>query len=313
MREEDASGGAREKGQNMTIHVQNVGKKTEGSPFSWDSKDSLLYALSVGAGVPDPARNLSFTTENSRGVQQQVLPTFAVVLGGSSGSMDKLGDFKLSQILHGGQSVTLHQSLQTSGTVIPISSMSAVYDKGKNAIIEMSTELLDAQTRALVAVSVTSMIIRGEGGFGGESGPSDSWKLPDSAADVIISQSTSPDQALLYRLNGDRNPLHSDPELARMVGFDRPILHGLCTMGFVGRAVMETVSGSEPDAFGSLGVRFASPVVPGDELTTSIWLTAEGAIFQTRVGDHVVLDRGTYTHRAAAGKNPVVTLEAATV
>lgn len=297
----------------MTIHVHNVGKKTEGAPFSWDSKDALLYALSVGAGTPDPARHLSFTTENSRGVQQQVLPTFAVILAGSDGSMDELGDFKLSQILHGGQAITLHQSLQSAGTVVPVSSMSAVHDKGKNAIIEMSTELLDAQTRELVAVSVTSMIIRGEGGFGGEPAPSDSWKVPDIAADVIVSQSTSPDQALLYRLNGDRNPLHSDPELARMVGFDQPILHGLCTMGFIGRAVMEAVSGSDPEAFGTLGVRFASPVVPGDELITSIWLTADGAIFQARVGDQVVLDRGIYTNRTAVGKRSAAGLEAATV
>lgn len=297
----------------MTIHVHNVGKKTEGTPFSWDSRDALLYALSVGAGAPDPTRNLSFTTENSRGVPQQVLPTFAVVLGGSSGSMDELGDFELSQILHGGQSITLHQSLQSSGTVVPVSGMSAVRDKGKNAIIELSTELFDAHTRELVAVSVTSMIIRGEGGFGGKPGPAESWTVPDVAADVVVSQPTSPDQALLYRLNGDRNPLHSDPALARMVGFDKPILHGLCTMGFVGRTVMETVSGSDPELFGTLSVRFASPVVPGDELTTSIWLTEDGAIFQARVGEQVVLDRGIYTHRAAVGNRAAVSTEAATV
>ncbi|KAA0973184.1 hypothetical protein FQ154_19485 [Paeniglutamicibacter gangotriensis] len=297
----------------MTIHVHNVGKKTEGTPFSWDSRDALLYALSVGAGTPDPTRNLSFTTENSRGVPQQVLPTFAVVLGGSSGSMDELGDFELSQILHGGQSITLHQSLQSSGTVVPVSGMSAVRDKGKNAIIELSTELFDAHTRELVAVSVTSMIIRGEGGFGGKPGPAESWTVPDVAADVVVSQPTSPDQALLYRLNGDRNPLHSDPALARMVGFDKPILHGLCTMGFVGRTVMETVSGSDPELFGTLSVRFASPVVPGDELTTSIWLTEDGAIFQARVGEQVVLDRGIYTHRAVVGNRAAVSTEAATV
>ncbi|WP_434614305.1 MaoC/PaaZ C-terminal domain-containing protein [Arthrobacter sp. A5] len=281
----------------MAIHQENIGKRREGAPFSWDSRDALLYAVSVGAGSRNQLENLAFTTENSRGIEQQVLPTFAVVLGGSGGSMDELGDFKLSQILHGGQSITLHRSLATRGTVIPVSGMSAVHDRGRNAVIELSTELLDAQTREPVATSVTTMIIRGEGGFGGQSGPAESWSVPERTADAAIVQRTSLDQALIYRLNGDRNPLHSDPQLAGMVGFEKPILHGLCTMGFAGRAVLENIADSDPGNFGSLSVRFASPVVPGDELTTSIWKTETGALFQVRVGDTVVLDRGTYTHR----------------
>jgi acyl dehydratase len=143
------------------------------------------------------------------------------------------------------------------------------------------------------------MIIRGEGGFGGPQGPSERWEVPDRPADVTVVAKTALDQALIYRLNGDRNPLHSDPQLATMVGFDKPILHGLCTMGFAGRALLEEVSGSDPEAFGALSVRFAAPVVPGDELTTSIWKTAAGAVFQVRVGDTVVLDRGTYVQRTA--------------
>lgn len=279
--------------------MHNIGKKYEGEPFSWTSKDALLYALSVGAGAEDQRGNLAFTTENSRGVGQRVLPTFAVVLGSSSGPMDELGDFKLSQILHGGQQITLHGALASSGTVIPVSGMSAVYDKGKNAVIALSTELLDAQTRKPLATSVTTMIIRGEGGFGGPQGPSESWEVPDRPADVTVVAATTLDQALIYRLNGDRNPLHSDPQVAKMLGFDKPILHGLCTMGFAGRALLEQVSGSDPGAFGSLSVRFASPVVPGDELATSIWKTETGAVFQVRVGDTVVLDRGTYVQRTA--------------
>lgn len=294
----------------MAIHVHNIGKKTEGQPFSWDSKDALLYALSVGAGVPDPTRNLSFTTENSRDIEQQVLPTFAVVLGGSGGSMEELGDFKLSQILHGGQSITLHCSLNPSGTIIPVSFMSAVHDKGKNAVIDLTTELLDAETREPVASSVTSMVIRGEGGFGGNSGPSETWNTPQGPADLVVTHPTTPDQALLYRLNGDRNPLHSDPALAQMVGFKKPILHGLCTMGFAGRALLEEVSEANPDGFGTLSVRFAAPVVPGDELETSIWKTDTGAVFQVRVGDTVVLDRGTYTLRDSEDSAQVLPLAA---
>lgn len=281
----------------MAIHVHNIGKKSEGSPYSWDSKDALLYALSVGAGALDPAKNLSFTTENSRGIDQQVLPTFAVVLGGAGGSMEELGDFKLSQILHGGQTVTLHRTLPASGTVIPISYMSAVHDKGRNAIIELTTDLLDVDTREPVASSITSMVIRGEGGFGGDAGPGETWAAPDTTPDLVIAQRTTRDQALLYRLNGDRNPLHSDPSLAKLVGFEQPILHGLCTMGFAARAVLENVANADPQAFGSLNVRFAAPVLPGDELETSIWRTETGAVFQVRVGETVVLDRGTFTLR----------------
>lgn len=283
----------------MTIHRQNIGKVSEGAPVSWDSKDALLYALSVGAGARDQTANLAFTTENSRGIDQSVLPTFAVLLGGSGGSMDELGDFKLSQILHGGQTVTLHRTLAPSGTVIPRSFMSGAWDKGKNAVVELTTHLLDADTRELTATSVTSMIIRGEGGFGSEPAPHDGWELPDRPADLVDVQKTSPDQALLYRLNGDRNPLHSDPAMAAMIGFEKPILHGLCTMGFAGRALLEGVFGSDVEAFGSLSVRFAAPVIPGDELTTSMWRTETGAVFQTRVGDTVVLDRGTCLRRDA--------------
>lgn len=296
----------------MAIHMHNIGKTNEGEPFSWTSKDALLYALSVGAGAGDQTKNLAFTTENSRGIEQKVLPTFAVVLGSSAGPMDELGDFKLSQILHGGQQITLHRALAASGTVVPVSGMSAVYNKGKNAVIELSTELLDAQTREPVATSVTTMIIRGEGGFDGPKGPSESWEVPDRPADLTVVEKTTLDQALLYRLNGDTNPLHSDPQLAKMVGFDLPILHGLCTMGFAGRVLLEQVCASEPEAFGSLSVRFASPVVPGDELTISIWKTETGAVFQVRVADTVVLDRGTYTHRTAEMGGTTEELEAAT-
>lgn len=281
----------------MAIHVHNVGKKNEGSPYSWDSKDALLYALSVGAGALDPARNLSFTTENSRGIEQRVLPTFAVVLGGADGSMEELGDFKLSQILHGGQGITLHRTVPASGTVIPVSYMSAVHDKGRNAIIELTTDLLDATTREPMASTITSMVIRGEGGFGGDAGPGETWATPENAPDAVITQRTTRDQALLYRLNGDRNPLHSDPSLAKLVGFEHPILHGLCTMGFAARAVLENVADADPEAFGSFDVRFSAPVIPGDELETSIWKTENGAIFQVRVGESVVLDRGTFTLR----------------
>ena len=258
----------------MAIHTQNIGKVSEGAPVSWNSKDALLYALSVGAGARDQTRNLAFTTENSRGISQSVLPTFAVLLGGSGGSMDSLGDFKLSQILHGGQSITLNRTLAPAGTVIPRSFMSAVYDKGKNAVIELTTELLDAETGETAATSVTSMIIRGEGGFGSEPAPADAWEVPDRPADLVETQKTSPDQALLYRLNGDRNPLHSDPAMAALVGF------GLIILGAAAAA-------SFTDSWASVGAWFMQ-LTP---LALSGWLLLGGVVLAA--GSYGTLRRAT--------------------
>ena len=278
----------------MTIHRQNIGRTTEGRPVSWESKDALLYALSVGAGASRPAEELAYTTENSRSVDQRVLQTFAVVLGGSGGSMRDLGDFALSQILHGGQSVTLHDDLPVSGTVVPVSAMTAVHDKGKHAVIELTTDLLDAATREPVATTVTTMIVRGEGGFGGDPGPASTWDAPDRPADITVSEPTSPGQALLYRLNGDRNPLHSDPKFAARAGFERPILHGLCTYGMTGRALLMSAMDGDVGRFRAMAGRFSSPVLPGDELTVRIWRQDdENVVFRTLRGDGtVVIDRG---------------------
>jgi acyl dehydratase len=141
-----------------------------------------------------------------------------------------------------------------------------------------------------------SFFIRGAGGFGGERGPADTAQDPPGKPDETISYQTREDQALLYRLNGDRNPLHSDPAYAAKAGFERPILHGLCTFGFAGRAVLHTAAGGDPDRIRSLDVRFAKPVYPGDTLHVDLWNVPGGAQFRVRTGeDTVVLDRGRAT------------------
>lgn len=208
------------KGNSMAIFTENIGKVSVGEPVSWDRDAALLYALSIGAGRPDATDGIEYTTENSFGIQQKVFPTFAVILGGSGGSMDHLGDFKLHQILHGGQSLVLHCELTAQGIVTPRSYMSAVYDQGKNAIIELTTELADPEGQ-LVATSVTSMVIRGENGYGPRPEAAGGWTWPEGEPESVIEQATSVDQALLYRLNGDRNPLHSDPVMASKVGFPK--------------------------------------------------------------------------------------------
>ena len=142
--------------------------------------------------------------------------------------------------------------------------------------------------------NLSSVFIRGEGGWGGDRGPSGPQNVPpDRSPDHEVTYQTSPDQALIYRLTGDRNPLHSDPSFAAMGGFDRPILHGLCSYGFTGRALLHTLCDSEASRFRHIEGRFTSPVLPGDALTVSMWETGDGAaVFTTSVGDRAVIDQG---------------------
>ena len=201
----------------MALDHSLIGVPSEPHERSWTSADALLYAIAVGAGLGDPLNELEFTTENSAGIEQQVL----------------------------------------------------------------------------LLSSTTSAFIRGEGGFGGDRGPPDSWARPDRDPDLQVTQPTRPEQALLYRLTGDRNPLHTDPAFAARGGFATPILHGLCTYGFTGRALLHAVCGGDPARFGCMSGRFSQPVLPGETLITSIWRDDDGALFQTAKPDGtVVIDRG---------------------
>ncbi|MEU7742458.1 MaoC/PaaZ C-terminal domain-containing protein [Nonomuraea sp. NPDC049158] len=275
----------------MSMNLDAVGQTWESGEHAWTSKDAILYALGVGAGAQDPLAELAFTTENSHGVAQQVLPTFAVMLGGGGGG-PKLGDFDFAQILHAEQTIRLAGPLPVDGRVRSRARVAGIYDKGSGALAVMESTIVDADTGAPVVEVSTGIFVRGEGGFGGERGESAPWERPDRPADHVVVYPTRTDQALLYRLSGDRNPLHSDPWLAARAGFERPILHGLCTYGFTGRALLHTLCGSDPAAFGGMSARFAAPVVPGQELAVHIW---DDGRFVTKVGDTVVLDRGVFT------------------
>ena len=287
----------------MSIDLGIVGRRYASGPISWSSSQALLYALGVGAGGSDAHDELAFTTENSHGTPQQVLPTFAVVLGVHGADGDPVSpvqgapEIPLAKLLHGEQTVTLHGALPPSGTATLTGSISAVHDTGKHAVVENVAELRDAVTGDVLAETVSSMVVRGEGGFGGHPGTTPPWALPERPADVALRYPTRRDQALLYRLSGDRNPLHSDPWFARSAGLERPILHGLCTYGFAGRALLHEVCGGDPDRFGSMSARFTHMVTPGDTLDVEVWRTADGAVFRARVGDRVVLDRGTFRLR----------------
>ena len=280
----------------MPINPDAVGSKSEPSRQSWDSKDCLLYAVGVGAGH-EPLEELQFTTENSMEIEQKVLPTMAVVLGFGGGAFGKIGDFNPAMLVHGEQSIELHREIPVKGEIETVGEITGIYDKGKGAVVvteSVSTLVSDGQP---LFTKTMSAFIRGEGGWGGDSGPALEWEKPDRDPDHSVTYTTRPEQALIYRLSGDRNPLHADPKFAAMGGFDKPILHGLCTYGFSGRGLLNTLCEGDSARFKSMYGRFSSPVFPGEDLTVNVWVTGDGeAVYQTQGGDgRVVLDKGTCT------------------
>jgi len=273
----------------MTINPEAVGMEGTPTRRTWSSKDALLYALGVGAGIDE----LAFTTENSQDVPQRVLPTFAVIIGGGGIPFDKVGTFNPALMLHGAQGIELFDEIPADGEIESTGRIEAIWDKGSGAVAELVSESADAATGNPLFKTKMTAFLRGEGGFGGERGPSPTFELPSRKADHEVRYQTRNDQALLYRLSGDRNPLHSDPSFAKMGGFDRPILHGLCTYGFTGRALLHAVCDGDPARFKSMDGRFSKPVMPGDELAVSMWVDGNECMFQTRdQGGDVVFDHG---------------------
>jgi len=294
----------------MALDHSLTGVSGEPHERSWTSKDALLYAVGVGAGLGDPLTELEFTTENSEGVSQQVLPTYAVLISQAS-TGQRLGDFDRALLVHAEQSFELHRPLPVAGTARTVATVTGIYDKGSGALVTTENVAVDAATGEPLVTARSGIFIRGEGGFGGDRGGSEPWQHPGRPADHQVTYQTRPEQALIYRLSGDRNPLHADPKFAARGGFSRPILHGLCTYGVTGRALLHTLCGSDPARFLSMSGRFSHPVYPGQSLVVSIWLpdgggaddsaAAHDALFQTATQDGtVVIDRGRMRFRAAA-------------
>jgi acyl dehydratase len=248
-----------------------VGATLPETTTSWDDDDVILYHLGLGAGVPatDPSE-LEYTYEGDL----KVLPTFATIppfsvmtdLSGVEGL-----SFDPALVLHGEQAILLAGPIPTRGTVTNRGRIVEVFDKGKAALIIVEVESVDAGGVTLFT-NRSSVFIRGEGGFGGPSGPPAANPAPDRDPDVVVESPTLEQQALLYRLSGDKNPLHADPAFAAMGGFDRPILHGLCSYGIVCKAVVDSVLEGDVAAVSGFGVRFAGTVVPGETITTSMWV-----------------------------------------
>jgi acyl dehydratase len=276
------------------ISSKLVGMTFEPVEFSWDSKDVMLYAVGVGA---KPEGELEFVYE---GKGPRVLPTYAVIPGMfSMGGLVSNVDINLAMLLHGEQSITLHREIPPEAKVKVTGRVAEVWDKGKAAVI--GSEGLVEDEKGLLLTSKATLFIRGAGGFGGERGPSTQGVNvpPDRKPDHVVEDVTRPEQGAIYRLSGDRNPIHIDPDFAKMAGFEKPFVHGLCTYGFVGRAILKALCGGDPSRFLHFEARFADQVYFGDTIITKMWGTADGeAIVQaeTQKGN-VVLSQARAKYR----------------
>jgi acyl dehydratase len=249
-----------------------VGAALPETSYTWSDDDVILYHLGIGAGNPptDP-HELRYCYEGDL----QVLPTFATIpqfsMMMSMGLLDGV-EIDLSQVLHGEHEIELHSPIPTSGAVTQQGTISAIYDKGKGALARVEIVSVLQATGQPIFTNRASIFIRGEGGFDGDPGPPPAAAPPDREPDHVVSSPTLPQQALLYRrASGDLNPLHVDPGFALFAGFERPILHGLCTYGIVGKAVVDRALGSRPERVVTFGARFSGAVFPGETIVTRIW------------------------------------------
>jgi acyl dehydratase len=256
-------------------------------------RDVVLYALSVGLGQdPLDSRQLAYVDHHR---SLRALPMMAVVLGHPGfwlGNPDTGVD--AVRLVHGEQSIELTRPLPVEGEIVGRTRVTGLVDKGagKGALLYSQKELRDAASGDLLATTRSTTFLRGDGGFGGPSGPiREPHAMPDSAPDLVIDLPTRPEQALLYRLNGDDNPLHSDPAVAAQAGFPRPILHGLCTLGIVTHALLRGLADYDAGAVRSLGLRFSAPVFPGETIRTEVW---RSGAFRARVveRDTIVVNNG---------------------
>jgi acyl dehydratase len=269
-------------------------QRTAPRTFTYGDKDVMLYALGIGMGRdPLNTEELPFVYEKDL----KVVPTAATVLAAAMGRPARGADqveqkpgHRQSQInflmvVHGEQKVELHKPLSTHGTFTAESRTIGAYDKGadKGAVIVNETVWTD-EAGEKVATLTGSTFARGDGGFGGPSeGAPEPHPVPTRAPDQSVDIETRADQALLYRLNGDRNPLHSDPDIAKRAGFPVPILHGLCTYGITCRAVLQAITDYDPAKILSHQARFSAPVFPGDTITVDLWTDGNVISFEARV------------------------------
>jgi acyl dehydratase len=260
---------------------------------SYSERDAIFYAL--GVGLPQDALDaaeLDFLVED----RLKVLPTFAVTLA-SPGMWVRDPELGIDwvKILHAAQSAIFHQPLPPEADVISEARVKSLHDRGaeKGSVCVLERTIRDADSGAAYCTLDQTIFLRGNGGFGGGPAPRAPLPaMPDRAPDVAASVATSPRAALIYRLSGDLNPLHADPQVARMAGFDKPILHGLASYGTAGAVVLRHFCDGDPALLKSLSLRFAGIVMPGDVLDIGMWREEDTVLFAVKVGDRTVIDQG---------------------
>ena len=271
--------------------------RVQGLKASYGDRETMLYALGIGFGRdPLNSAELPFVYEN----RLTAVPTMATVIGwGASGVMSKSG-INYLMVVHGEQRLTLHKPLPSAVDVVMDERVVGVWDKGegKGAIVVTERTISQAVGGERLCTLMSTIFARGDGGFGGpKDGAPAPHALPERAPDVVHACDIRPDQALLYALSGDRNPLHRDPDIAKMAGFPRPILHGLCTYGTACRAVLTAMCNYDAAGITGFDVRFSSPVFPGETIVTEMWRDGAVISFRAKVKerDVVVLNNGKCT------------------
>jgi acyl dehydratase len=250
---------------------------------SWNRDQVILYHLGLGAGArATDAKELEYVYEKNL----KVLPSFGVIpVFATMGGMGAVPGMQINfaMVLHGEQDLEIHQPIPVEAKIRTQGRVAGLYDKGKAALIVLEVVASDDATGAKLFTNRFGIFARGEGGFGGESGPRPANEAPSRAPDCEVESPTLPQQALIYRLSGDKNPLHADPEFAKLGGFDRPILHGLCSFGIACKAIVDGMLGGDTKRVARYQVRFAGVVFPGETIVTRGW----------REGDRIVLAAST--------------------
>lgn len=280
----------------MAINYDEVMQlKARDLPFSYKDRDAMLYALGIGFGR-DPLNEaeLPFVYENGL----KTVPTLSTVVSWGSAIIGKTG-INYLYVLHGEQRLTVHRPMPVAAEILADERITGAFDKGeKGAILLIEKTLRLKDTGEKLCTLTATTVARGDGGFGGpKEGAPEPHPLPTRAPEVVQACDTRPDQAFLYALSGDRNPLHRDPKVAKMAGFPRPILHGLCTYGTACRAVISTVCKYDPDRIAGFDARFSAPVFPGETIVTEMWVDGRVVSFRSKVKerDLVVINNGKCT------------------
>ncbi len=261
-----------------------LGAELGGGDYTYTQDDVILYHLGLGAGVPatDP-KELEYTYEKNL----KALPSFGVIpTFGSMGGLASVPgmSFNFAMLLHGEQDIQIHQPIPPAATIHNKGRIAEIWDKGKAALVVLEVETTDEAGKPLFT-NRFSLFLRGEGGFGGEAGPKAGNKAPDRAPDGVVERTLMPQQALIYRLSGDKNPLHADPEFAKMGGFDRPIIHGLCSYGVVCKAIVDEVLGGDCAAVKRYAARFAGVGFPGETYAISYWREGDQILIAANAKD----------------------------